>query len=132
MKKAVPSEMPAAVPNWHSKAGGGEKNSLWKNVEGRLKGEKELKAYLCSRKYLGTPRSTTLCLLFRDLSCDLQFKMQTSVTCCPWIFWAVREAGQGFQDRTGVSIERKAPYHCSSGGHLPTAIPGSPHPLPWG
>lgn len=25
MKKAVPSEMPAAVPNWHSKAGGGEK-----------------------------------------------------------------------------------------------------------
>ena len=49
---------------------------------------------------------TTLCL-FKDSFCDQQFQTQTSVTLCPWIFWAVREAGLGFQGRTGGRLKEK-------------------------
>lgn len=37
---AVPSAMPEAAPNWHSKAG--ENNSLEKNVEGDWQGTKSI------------------------------------------------------------------------------------------
>lgn len=108
-----------------------------KTFSGRMKKDdlkgRGNKEHICAAgKIWGPPRLPTLRLLFRDLPCDRRFKTQASVTCCPWIFWAVREAAQGFQDRTGVSIERNAPYHCSSEGHLPTAMPSSPPPLPWG
>lgn len=49
-------------------------------------------------------------LLFRDLFCD-HCQVQTRVMRCPWIFWAVREMGLGFQVRTGVSMERRSWKH---------------------
>lgn len=61
------------------------------------------------------------------LSSDHQ-EVRTAVTCCPWTFWAVREADQGFQDRAGMSTERKGSLkdpHCSSEGHLPMVMPNS-------